>query len=165
MSMGPGIESEIIPRLGGDQSPKTRKLYVELCGHLRLLESIQPLRTLADDSDAGVRVAAAQAMGMIGHDSAVQTLIVLLSDQERLVRASAARALGELGSMESLEILRQALDDPDWQVRRNAAVSLSRLGPAGKDLLQAASESGPVHAQQTSAHVIELDRLGIPVIG
>ena len=165
VSMGPGIESEIIPRLTGDQSPKTRKLYVELCGHLRLLESIQPLQTLADDSDAEVRVAAAQALGMIGHDSAVQTLIALLSDQERLVRASAARALGELGSMESLEILRQVLDDPDWQVRRNAAVSLSRLGPAGKDLLQAASECGPMHAQQTSAHVIELDRLGIPVIG
>ena len=165
VSMGPGIESEIIPRLSDDQTSKTRKLYVELCGHLRLLESIQSLLTLAGDSDAGVRVAVAQALGMIGHDSAARTLIGLPSDQEDPVRASAARALGGLGSQETLKDLQQAVGDPDWQVKRNAAVSLSRLGATGKDLLRAASESGPVHAQQTSAHVMELDRLGIPVIG
>jgi len=70
-----------------------------------------------------------------------------------------------LASLGTAEELRQTLDDPDWQVRRNAAVSLSSLGPAGKELLLAASLSGTAQAQQTAAHIVELDRLGIPVIG
>ncbi|MCH7737984.1 MAG: HEAT repeat domain-containing protein [Chloroflexi bacterium] len=165
VSMGPKIESEILRRLAGGQSPMSRKLYVELCGHLRILAGVELLQALADDTDLRVRTAVAQALGIIGHDSAVGTLNGLLADKECLVRAEAARALGGLGSVETVEYLQQALDDPDWQVRRNAAVSLCRLGPAGKDRLQAAFESGTAQAQRTVAHVIELDRLGIPVIG
>jgi HEAT repeat protein len=81
------------------------------------------------------------------------------------VRAEAARALGNLGSADTAIHLQQAIDDPDWQVRRNAAVSLCLLGPAGRALLQTTSESGTAQARQTAAHVIELDRMGIPVIG
>lgn len=165
VSMGPGIESEIIPRLSGDHNPMTRKLYVELCGHLRLLGGIQPLQTLAGDSDVGVRIAVALALGMTGHDSAAETLTGLLFDREGPVRAAAAGALGELGSLETLEDLQEALDDQDWQTRHNAAVSLSRLGPAGKAQLRVAAESGRPHVRQTAANIIELDRLGIPVIG
>ena len=131
-----------------------RKLYVELCGHLRLLDGVEPLQAMANDSDYRLRAAVAQALGMIGHDSAAGTLSALLTDREPLVRAEAARALGGLASWETAEQLRQALDDPDWQVRRNAAVSLSTLGPAGKDLLLAASVSGTADAQQTAAHII-----------
>lgn len=165
VSIGPEIESEIVPRLTADRSPMSRKLYVELCGYLRLLAGIEPLRTLADDPDRGVRSAVAQALGLIGHDSAMDTLLGLLTDQDALVRFEAALALGGLGSPETAAQLQQALDDPDWQVRRNAAVSLGGLGPAGRERLRAASLSGTAQAQQTAAHIIELDRLGIPVIG
>ena len=165
VSMGPEIESEILPGLAAAHSSMSRKLYVELCGHLRILEGVQPLRSMANDPDIEVRAAVAQALGMIGHDAAAETLVGLLADQEGPVRAEAARALGNLGPVETVERLQKALDDHDWQVRRNAAVSLCRLGPTGKDLLQASSASGSPQAQQTAAHVIELDRLGIPVIG
>ena len=165
VSIGPEVAPEIVPRLADGRNPTSRKLYVELCGHLRLLDGVTPLQALADDPDPEVRAAVARALGMIGHDSATETLKGLLTDQEDLVRAEAARALGGLGSVETAEHLQRALDDPDWQVRRNAAVSLCRLGPAGRELLHAASISGTAQAQQTAAHVIELDRLGIPVIG
>lgn len=164
VGIGPEIEPEIVPRLAAGKNPMVRKLYVELCDHLRLLEGVKPLQDMANDSDYRLRAAVAQALGMIGHDSAAETLSGLLTDREALVRAEAARALGGLASWETAEQLHQALDDPDWQVRRNAGVSLSSLGSAGKDLLRAASVSGTAQAQQTAAHLVELDRLGLPVI-
>lgn len=165
VSIGPEIESEIVQRAGAGPNSMSRKLYVELCGHLRLLEGIPPLQSLVDDPDTGVRAAVALALGMIGHDSAAAPLNCLLTDDDSHVRAEAARALGALRSAETAVNLQRALDDPDWQVRRNAAVSLCLLGTAGRDLLQTASVSGTTQAQKTATHVIELDRMGIPVIG
>ena len=165
VGIGPEIESEVLQRIDSGRSSRSRKLYVELCGHLRLLEGASGIRSLADDPEATVRAAVAKALGMIGHDSASDTLAGLLTDQDCHVRAEAAKSLGRLASAETAENLKKALEDPEWQVRRNAAVSLCLLGPAGKDLLDAAASAGTVHAQQTAAHVIELDRMGIPVIG
>lgn len=165
VSIGPEIEAEIVPRMAANRNPLNRKLYVELCGHLRLLEGVEPLQEQSNDPDPAVRLAIAQSLGMIGHDSAMDTLNTLLTDQDDLVRAEAARALGELGSVEAAEYLQQALEDPDWQVRRNAANSLSLLGPAGKGALESAAISGTTKAQETVAHIMELNRLGIPVIG
>ena len=165
VSIGPEIESEIVPRMAANRNPMNRKLYVELCGHLRLLAGIEPLIEQSDDEDPGVRVSVARSLGMIGHDSAVGTLNMLLTDQDALVRAESARALGELGSIEATAYLQQALEDPDWQVRRNAATSLSLLGPTGREALESASVWGTTKTQKTVAHIMELNRLGIPVIG
>ena len=165
MGIGPEIEPEIVPRLNTHQSTRTLKLYVELCGYLRLLKSIAPLQNLAHDPDPEVRAAVARALGKIGHDSAAGTLSCLLAAPESPVRSEAARALGELGAIEMSEELRQALCDPDWQVRRNAAASLRRIGPTGQSLLQSVSDSGAPEAQRAAAHIIELGRLGVPVIG
>ena len=123
VGIGPAVGPEIVPRLAAARSPMSRKLYVELCGHLRILDGLEPLKDLADDPDPGMRAAVAQALGMIGHDSAVGALNDMLTDQDVRVRAEAARALGGLGSVDTAEHLLRALDDPDWQVRRNAAVS------------------------------------------
>jgi hypothetical protein len=80
VSIGPEIESEIVQRVGAGRNSMSRKLYVELCGHLRLLEGLLPLQSLADDPDTDVRAAVAQALGMIGHDSAATPLNGLLTD-------------------------------------------------------------------------------------
>ena len=165
VGIGPDIESEIVPRLSVDRSVKSRMLSVELCGYLRLISSVALIRKLADDQDPAMRTAVAKALGKIGHNAALGTLNILLADPEKQVRSEAARALGGLDAMEMSEDLRQALDDPDWQVRRNAVASLRRIGPSGSDMLQSASDSGTPGAQQAAAHIIELGRLGVPVIG
>jgi hypothetical protein len=164
VSIGPQISSEIVPRLSVDQRPIIRKLYIQVCGHLRLIEAVEPIIDSSDDADSCVRTAVSEALGMIGHDSARETLYHLLTDTEHRVRAEAARALGRLGSVEAVERLHRALDDPDWHVRRNSAVSLRRLGPSGTDCLRIASISGSASARRTASHFVELDRLGIPAI-
>ena len=97
VSMGPGIAAEIVPRLISSRNLRSRRLYAELCGLLRLPEAIDPLCSMASDSDPRTRVVVAQALGRLGHLSAVANLSVLLGDEDLSVRAGISQGIGSFG--------------------------------------------------------------------
>ena len=141
VSMGPGIAAEIVPRLIASRNLRSRRLYAELCGLLRLPEAIDALCTMASENDPSIRSVVAGALGRIGHLSVTANLSTLLGDEDSNVRAEAAMALGALADTATIPGLENALSDEDWQVRHNAAVALSLLGNSGREALNTAASS------------------------
>jgi HEAT repeat protein len=105
------------------------------------------LAALANDKGAGVRGAAAVALGRIGDRQAVPALIESISQQRRaggvlnrirrrrtaeneFVRRSVVRSLGLLGDRQAVPALIAVLEDgkAEMDVRREAARSLGLLG-------------------------------------
>ncbi|HNS25592.1 MAG TPA: HEAT repeat domain-containing protein [Methanobacteriaceae archaeon] len=77
----------------------------------------------------GVRENSAEALGMIGEESAIDALIQALEeDPDEEVRWKAVWVLGEIGNIQVTEALIKALKDNDWTVRRHAANSLGMIG-------------------------------------
>ena len=74
------------------------------------------------DSDAGVRLKAAEALGKLADNRAVDPLIeVLRNDEDRDVRLKAAWALGEIGDARAVDPLSYAsVKDADGYVREEA---------------------------------------------
>jgi len=162
IGMGPEIEPEIVSRLSPTNGVRSRKLYAELSGHLRILQAVDPLNNLAMDEDVEVRRVVAEALGRLGHHSSVGKLSTLAKDECALVRAEAVAALGRLGG----EVVKQVvsgLSDVDWQVRRNAAASLSILGDDGERALKVASHSDDLATQEAASYALALKSLGLPV--
>lgn len=92
------------------------------------------LPLLASD-DAGVRSAAADALGCLGSERIADVgpaLEECLDDPDDLVRGGAAQSLGVLHYMPARPALEHVLlHDPDWVVRASAAEALGDLGDAG----------------------------------
>jgi HEAT repeat protein len=116
--------------------------YVSNDARQRALEQILPeLRLRLADGDAGVRAAAAIALGRLGGDSAVPDLLPLLSDSAVAVREAAILSLGATGSM----------------VGAHALLSLAQSG----ELEGTAAESGPRGPVCSSARPLALVALGV----
>ena len=75
-----------------------------------------------------VRFEVANALGIIGGETAVKSLIAALQSDDSLVRKEAAWALGRIGSGRAVEPLIDALRDGDSDVRGNAASALGEIG-------------------------------------
>lgn len=71
-----------------------------------LREEVVPLLVAAlDDGDAGVRAAAATALGRLGGEAAIEPLTAALSDNVLAVREAALLALGATGSIRAANVL------------------------------------------------------------
>lgn len=163
IGMGSDIAPEIVSRLSPTNGVRSRKLYAELSGHLRMFQALESLSGLATDEDSEVRRVVAEALGRLGHYSSIETLLVLSKDEFSVVRACAVTALGELGAIETVDHLSARLSDVDWQVRRNAAASLAILGDAGERALRIASQPPRAeYIRQVASHVLALKSLGLP---
>lgn len=80
-------------------------------------------------SHAGVRAAAALALGELGAGSARTVLAEkLAADPSSMVREAAAQALGRLGGPQAIEALRLATQDPKRKVRKTAESMLRWVG-------------------------------------
>lgn len=92
-------------------------------------ESAVLLVEALSDSNAGVRGAAAEALGSLDDTLAVRALIdVLKRDTDAGVRRNAAWALGEIEDPRAVPALSDALrSDTDLEVRRNAAWALGSI--------------------------------------
>jgi hypothetical protein len=93
------------------------------------------LRQKLKDDDAGVRKAAAAALGAVRPDAkevAPALLAVAGADPDEAVRRAAGGALDRIG-VAGLPQLRAGLNHEDGAVRRAAAEALGRLGPAAAD--------------------------------
>ena len=90
------------------------------------------------ERDGVERIAAASALGKLGHSSEANvTLLTLLSDSETGVRSSAASALGYLGysSAETIATLLTLLSDSETDVRSSAASALGHLGYSSPEVV------------------------------
>jgi HEAT repeat protein len=131
------------------RSPATDKnlryTLLHALGQMRAAESLSLLSEALAAGDDGIRFKAAQALGMVGGDSAVKVLISRFeSERDRMVRAEIVRALGgnESPSVEGL-LVRALRTDPEPLVRYNAALSLVKfksLSTEGQEALRAAGE-------------------------
>ncbi|HEX5473987.1 MAG TPA: HEAT repeat domain-containing protein [Vicinamibacterales bacterium] len=102
------------------------------------VSAVDGLAGVLTDSDAGVRLQAAAALGAIGSPRAVAALARALTDANPNVRARSATALGEIGDRAALDALAAARKDEDPTVRRCvveaiALITRVRLPPLQPD--------------------------------
>ncbi len=77
--------------------------------------------------DAGLRISAAQRLGIFRDRAAATALAERLRDESREVRVAAALALSACGTRDSVPALLDALSDADPVVAQSAAVALENL--------------------------------------
>ncbi len=125
---------------------------------------------LVTDKEAGVRAAAAIAMGKIRDDSAVTPLVQVLagtsgkkkskSKENEFVLRAAAEALGQIRNRAAVSVLIATLENDSQaiDVRRAAATALGLIGdPQAMSALKAASESNdPYLAEAARAAIRKL---------
>jgi HEAT repeat protein len=97
-------------------------------GRKKDISSVDPLIAVLNDSDALVKVRAAEALGEIGSKRAEQPLIKLLCDQNVVVRKAAISSLGKLKSKTAVPALLEMLRDKDNSVRETAVIVLGNIG-------------------------------------
>ena len=92
--------------------------------------AVDELVTALKDSDAGVRIYAAAALGQLRNARAVPGLIAASRDEHAEVRLRAVGALGQMKDARAVPALIAALKDADPRVRARAASSLADLRDA-----------------------------------
>lgn len=97
-------------------------------GDLKLRGAYKALASMADDSDANVRVAVRYALHQLGDKSLSKDLEPLSQHPDSRVRSNVAFVLGKLGEPTASRVLRPMLADPEFDVRQQAAEGLWRLG-------------------------------------
>ena len=113
------------------RDPDHRQLAARFLGDVGDGTAGEPLMTLLNARDAGVRAAAARSLGRIQVDAALPRLVEMAQTDSPFVRSWAIDAVTRLGGVEQLPFLIGCLDDPEFVVRRSAAVSLGELGDQG----------------------------------
>ena len=121
---------EPIVRKLGHASPTVRAAAARGCGRLKLTDARrQPLRDLLNDPDAGVRVAAAEALGQLADRVALPALIERAGDRAETVevRFAATGATCLIPDLAALPIYLDALGGKNADLRRLAAQALSAI--------------------------------------
>lgn len=90
-------------------------------------ELFLPLTGAMEDTDPGVRVHVAAALGALGDADAVPFLLKGLNDRMALVRIRSAYALARIGDQRGIPGLINALDDTSVDVSKAAHKSLKRM--------------------------------------
>jgi len=121
---------------------KTRIGAAEELGHIGQIKksltepAVPGLIEAMKDSDAGVRKAAANALGKVDPNVplAVPPLIDALKDKAAPVRQAAAGALGQIGpdAKDAVPALRETQKDSDRAVSRAAGMAIQRIMGRGK---------------------------------
>jgi HEAT repeat protein len=94
---GNEVDSDFLGRLP-QATGKRRQVLIELAGRRRIEAALPSIVGFAKDSDAGVRSAAAQAIGTLGDDKQAGTLVLLLQkSQNPKERADLEMALIAIG--------------------------------------------------------------------
>jgi HEAT repeat protein len=146
-------------------------------GHFASSQVPKLIKTLESDKDAGVREAAAFALGEIclkdrGIRSAPGLLPALQkalsSDQNEMVKRSAAFALGCMGdkAANALEALNKAATEPSLAVKQNVAWALGKIGKSGVLTLQTIlnNETDPLVVRDAANSVGELGKDARPAV-
>lgn len=109
--------------------PQLQELSAKALGQSRDPRAIGPLRDALTSKDAGLRAAAALALGALRNQAPLNDLILLLKqDGNSMVREAAAQALGFIGSRKAVPALELAAEkDAKNKVRKAARASLEAI--------------------------------------
>jgi len=151
----------VLGRASGDDDQWVRYFSVTSLGRQVDRASLPILQRAAEhDVHQPVRIAAVEAIGAIGGDTAADLLARLTNAPVEEVSIAAITALGQTGSTHALEPLRRALTDGNPAQRAAAAAALARSDdPATVELLQWSAAGDPDAAVVRSA-IAGLSRIG-----
>lgn len=112
--------------------PESRVLATRALGQIHSNDTIQPLLTVIDDKDAGVRQVAIAALSNYRNSAILAVLIEALQDPAAAVRKEAIIGLGVWGDTEAeidlVKLLQPLLWDIRLQVCQQAAIALGKIG-------------------------------------
>jgi HEAT repeat protein len=124
--------------------PDSRCRAAKALGRLGWLarDALPALTGAVNDSDPGVREAAAQAVGQMGPDG-LPHLTHMLLHEDKYVRRNAVWAIGKLGPLAKkvLPDLCQALHDSDPRTGAGAAQALGNMGADAVEAIPALTEA------------------------
>lgn len=124
---GPALTDALMTALSSD-APTVRCVAASVLGARRKSAAVPELVwTLDHDRDISVRVAAADALGLLGNKLATAPLIRATRHQNEVLRKSAASALGCLSDGRATGALKSLLNDDDPGVASAAHAALSDL--------------------------------------
>ncbi|MFC8142372.1 HEAT repeat domain-containing protein [Streptomyces paradoxus] len=118
---------QLLYLLDGAGGPHRRRGAVMALGFMRCTDAGPPLLDMLGPAQPRpLRVAAADALGLIGHRPAAGPLATLVADETetRRLQARAVRALGLIGAPESVVALLSATRSPSEALRLRAAEAL-----------------------------------------
>ena len=110
---------------------ETRDTGLAVIGQLRDPELIGYLQRYLYQDPAGTRQAAAQALSLLGDETAVSILLNAMRLPDDDVRQVAAEALGRVRNPRAVAILIEALGDRNWLMRQKAVEALGSI-PDGR---------------------------------
>ena len=153
LGRGSGVTAELRAALGADR-PGTRRLAVELLGHLDERAGLEAATAALADRDATVRATALRSLAALDLSAAATGARALADDLEPRVRAEAAVALAAAGDPERAASIATALaTSPVPGERVAGARAAACLGSGAVGMLEAAlgDESPAVRAEAATA--------------
>jgi HEAT repeat protein len=150
-----------------DSEPEVRLTAIYSLGQLALSarDTVAQVEPLLTDSDALVRIQAAQTILLVSNDDGARKMLhQMATHSDPLMRASALEALGQCGDKSAFTLAVTALEDVQSIVRKAAARALVNLTP-----LEALSHLVQ-HLDDNDASVCEvlarsISRIGEPALG
>jgi HEAT repeat protein len=159
---GPEVSKYLLEALG-DEDSWVRYFAARSLGRQQVAEGTDALARLAQaDKSNHVRIAAVEALGRIGGESAARFVAPLVkSDEPDLVRA-AITALGRITQPDALAPLFEALRSPDAEVRAAVVGALGERG--GAESVEHLRRVAATDAEPTvfAAAIDALKRVGTP---
>lgn len=129
--MGESIVPALLEVLADpSRKPLARVCAVQTLVHFPRPELLQPLIAALNDSEAKVRLYAAQGLGALQVPAAIQPLLSMLNDQDTWVCCCAIFALSRLNATCAVESLIALLSSPHDNIVSAAAQALGRLHDA-----------------------------------
>jgi hypothetical protein len=127
---GPGeVYSKTVDTLANDPSPTRRAYAASALGEFLVLTGVAPVSTaLLHDSDAGVRAAAASALGRLNDEGTGGALGKAFSDPDATVRVAAFQAAERVNSFTDVASAVAVTGDPSALVRRVGIELLDNMG-------------------------------------
>jgi HEAT repeat protein len=125
-----------------DEDAAALPALVAVCGRLKLQGAVTGLGDLLQHSDAGLRLAAVQALDTIGSPGALAHLDRALEDADRAVRVAAVKAVGVRGYRSALRrvenvVQGKAVRELDMSEKKAFFEAYGAIaGPAGVHLLE-----------------------------
>jgi HEAT repeat protein len=165
---GPGeVYEQTVNTLATDPDPIRRQYAANALGEFLAFPGINAVATaLQKDQDAGVRAAAAAALGRLG-DHGNGALSGAFGDADPLVRLAALKSAGRINGFKDAAGASRLANDPDATVRRNTADLLGSLrSKDGYDALaQMAGDADP-EVRNAAAHSLGAlhDPRAVPIL-
>ena len=154
---GPGeVYSQTVSTIQTDASPTRRAYAASALGEFLVTTGIAPLaKAVTSDSDAGVRAAAASALGRI-NDDGNGALGTAFSDRDATVRAAAFVAAGRINSFTDVAKAVAVTGDSDPIVRRVGIELLDAMGAtdAAASLLKVAQTDSVDEVRLVACHAL-----------